>query len=1080
MNAVTHLLPRGALCLVLAAAVASAQDRELQLAPGATEEVEHRAASRGTLSAWAECDTLDLELHATRSNGWTASDDDTGGGNRPWLVLAIDAGEVVRIRVAAKDHAASAEGTVRLFLRELRDTDAAREAEANANALLSEALALDAAGDRRTAVTRIAKAIEVCCSTPTALESASLQRTLKTLGRRAVDWLDIPSYLRASLARREALRGVCPPTSEDWSEAQMAVCQALTYGASPELASADCDLALELAERFYAPEHVNLAITRMAVAQARGRARELERAEELMIVALADAERSPRTDVATLAQMRSSLGALKMEKGELAESLDLHRSAVEALQRTRLEDDDLLLAAKNNLAATLSALGEHPRALEIHENRARILGTRLDDAHPELLVAQFNCAVVRLHMGDWAAAAERLEEIAAAHTRAGSYEGTQGDLVDVALAEAWTRTHRAERAFELVRQRERYRATQGRRDAVLSWRLAGAAAHALIALDRHQEALVEAERALPLAERAFPPENPDLAETRQLVASLRLHGGDRRGARELAERAALDAQAYFARCSTLLNMREAENAQRHWSRLVADGVVLLDSTAADEARSDNDERVFALCESARAVGVALLRQWRERSHADGEVDARLDRLRDEARRSASEVARLGAAADRTPEFDAALERRRRTEEELRVALARELGVHGLGERPDTRSLARALAPDEALVAYWRVDTRPLASIAVAPRTPMLIAFVVRGDGSLRRFALGELAPIASAVERWRGAIESGEGEPEAGAALRTLVVDPLSTALEGVRSARVALDDTLHLAPLEALPLEDGARLGDRLRVRSAPGELLSRPSNARSPSEPRLVALGGVDYDASAESASPASSASRLRAEGPRLEFEPLWETQDEIDGVARLFRERAQARSSDDSECVLLSEGDATKSALLREAARATHLHIATHGFYAASRDAGAERQLALARRAPLSLCGLALAGANDSEAGPLEGLVTADELAMLDLSRCELVVVSACESNVGMRDAGQGVASFQKALHAAGARYVATSLWRVGDAATRELMLEFYTALWLEGQAPEDALWRAKSKLRSRRAPVRDWAAWVLSSS
>ena len=61
----------------------------------------------------------------------------------------------------------------------------------------------------------------------------------------------------------------------------------------------------------------------------------------------------------------------------------------------------------------------------------------------------------------------------------------------------------------------------------------------------------------------------------------------------------------------------------------------------------------------------------------------------------------------------------------------------------------------------------------------------------------------------------------------------------------------------------------------------------------------------------------------------------------------------------------------------------------------------------------------------------------------SRC----LSACDTNVGERRAGQGVASLQKALQMAGARSVITSLWKVPDEATKELMLDFYRRLWVE---------------------------------
>ena len=38
-------------------------------------------------------------------------------------------------------------------------------------------------------------------------------------------------------------------------------------------------------------------------------------------------------------------------------------------------------------------------------------------------------------------------------------------------------------------------------------------------------------------------------------------------------------------------------------------------------------------------------------------------------------------------------------------------------------------------------------------------------------------------------------------------------------------------------------------------------------------------------------------------------------------------------------------------------------------------------------------------------------------MDLGSCELAVLSACETNVGYRRAGEGIHSLQAALHAAG---------------------------------------------------------------
>jgi CHAT domain-containing protein len=203
------------------------------------------------------------------------------------------------------------------------------------------------------------------------------------------------------------------------------------------------------------------------------------------------------------------------------------------------------------------------------------------------------------------------------------------------------------------------------------------------------------------------------------------------------------------------------------------------------------------------------------------------------------------------------------------------------------------------------------------------------------------------------------------------------------------------------------------------------------------------------------------------------------------------------------LLEGQRATRENLLQFAPGARFLHVATHGWFAPDSMASWEDPEPLDARAglgrrtsgqertrgmnPMLLCGLALAGANlpAQGTGEVPGLVTAQELSTLDLADCELAVLSACDTNVGVRRAGQGVASLQKALQMAGARSVITSLWKVPDEATQELMLDFYRRLWVEKKPKGQALWEAKLKLRNAKdaegRPIystRDWAAWVLT--
>ena len=75
-----------------------------------------------------------------------------------------------------------------------------------------------------------------------------------------------------------------------------------------------------------------------------------------------------------------------------------------------------------------------------------------------------------------------------------------------------------------------------------------------------------------------------------------------------------------------------------------------------------------------------------------------------------------------------------------------------------------------------------------------------------------------------------------------------------------------------------------------------------------------------------------------------------------------------------------------------------------------------------------------------------VTAEDVEGLDLrTGCEVAVLSACQTGLGDLKHSQGVLGLQRSFHAAGVRTTLTSLWSVNDAATLDLMEEFYSRLW-----------------------------------
>ena len=225
----------------------------------------------------------------------------------------------------------------------------------------------------------------------------------------------------------------------------------------------------------------------------------------------------------------------------------------------------------------------------------------------------------------------------------------------------------------------------------------------------------------------------------------------------------------------------------------------------------------------------------------------------------------------------------------------------------------------------------------------------------------------------------------------------------------------------------------------------------------------------------------------GGGRDFAPLPGTGQEIDVVASLFTAASEARS------VVLRGAAATPARVVGAVAGANFVHIATHGWFAGSRSLPdvAQRWMNLEARgksvsvdsmAPGAAGGIALSGANTPG---VDGVLSTDELALLDLGHCELAVLSACETGLGTISAGDGLLGLRRSLRLAGARRSLTSIWRVDDAATLRCMQSFYKELWLEHRQPAAAVRAAQlAMLRAARADtgqalVGTWGAFVLES-
>lgn len=167
---------------------------------------------------------------------------------------------------------------------------------------------------------------------------------------------------------------------------------------------------------------------------------------------------------------------------------------------------------------------------------------------------------------------------------------------------------------------------------------------------------------------------------------------------------------------------------------------------------------------------------------------------------------------------------------------------------------------------------------------------------------------------------------------------------------------------------------------------------------------------------------------------------------------------------------------------------LHIGTHGFYLPPRknekagglqlgDSESQNRIDYSMsRTGLLLAGSQLAWSGQSvPEGVEDGILTAKEIAGLDLRTVDCAVLSACETGNG-DITGDGVAGLQRGFKQAGVKTLMMSLWPVNDSATELLMTEFYRR-WKNGNSKREALRQAQHVVRESYEDPSNWAAFIL---
>lgn len=791
----------------------------------------------------------------------------------------------------------------------------------------------------------------------------------------------------------------------------------------------------------------------------------------------------------------------------------------------------------DTLAELYTIQGNYDEAQLLHERAFEIRKKTFGPGHPVTAESLSKLALLLLYQGNYAEGQRLCEQALKIDEEALGpvHPGTARDLNNLALffgalgddAKAIPRFERALKIYENKLGLEHPQI------AVILVNLA----ERFHDLGAYEKARSLKERALRIREMNFDPGHPAVAESLGILAESHIDLGEFRKACELTQRAVATGDVHLQRL--LWSLPEHDRllyaSQKRW---ILEILLSLGGLVSSQEMKKNAYE--ALLHWKGRVSRSLL-AGRERlaQRFTPRAEESLSRLKDiQAQLS---LALFGQDHRNDQDREARLNLLRTKRRQVEEQLVREIGQ--VDERPlvELEDLKEALPPSSVIVDFyihrWYAPAKTEGGKTVEKggwSEPHLSAWVLsKGKEQLAHLDLGEAEPIRKVMADYlkilvaqggtrgppRPLLNTRSPGKKAAQALRALLWDPLARHLKDVETIFLSPDSFLGTCPFEVLELEDGTYLIEHhdfvylQDMSSLPG--LTRLERQETMGDGSitgsdLFVMGGVDYATREGLARPEKGATettqapvrRFRLtdrDEVRRSFADGWDllegTIEESKAIASLHADVFPSQG----ERFFLQGASATEERIKAEISHYRFVHLATHGFFQPeclpsiwekqkNENEPSKRMLMEAKRVtgmlPGYLSGLVCAGASQPAGDDREdGFLTAEELTWLDLSRVDLVVLSACETGLGSPRGGEGMIGLRRSFRQAGVRTVISALWSVNDAATSELMQGFYTRLWKRGEGKLEALRGArldmlkKNRLEHGEGLPATWGAFVL---
>ena len=865
--------------------------------------------------------------------------------------------------------------------------------------------------------------------------------------------------------------------------------------------------AVEVAERTLRPDHPTVALSLRYLAATLAALGDLRQSLALKERALTLAERNFGATHHVTGEYLHALGFAEFDNGDYAKARRHLQQALSIYEARYGMWHEYVASALTVLALTDTGLGDYTNARR-DQARAVAINARVGGAnHPFVATALTELATVYRAQGLPNQAIPLLERALTIREKALGPNHTDVARTLADLSAMLTQAGRPARAQQLasraLRICDRLDTSDEPECATVS------ALYAEIQQRRGDYAAAKEhyERAFQTRLKVFGISHPLTAEAEEGLAVTFAGLGEGASAIESALEAEAAARQHLR--LTLRNLPERQSLTYAATR--PKGLDLAMSLSGTDAQAT--ARVFDAVVRGRALVLdEMAARNQTRSNTSGDLAPLWAALTSARQRLANLVVR-GPSDQRLEQYLKLVDDARREKERAETALAdrsatfrNELSREEIG----VDAVRRALPLGSALVAFVRYDRTIVADTRTASGTPgkrlrmvpSYMAFVAHSERpDVSMVPLGAAASLDPLVARWHaettGIIQASSSTSAessyriAGAELRRRVWDPVAAHVKDAINVFVVPDGSLNVVTLAALPTGRTTYLIDNgpvIHYLSAERDLVT--SSAHSTPGRGLLALGGAAFDDPTVFGAgravpkagivPTSAASGTRGacgDLQSLRFGPLEATSREVQDVASLWT---------GSPVELLENRAANERVFKQSAPGRRVLHLATHGFFLGSdcatapvgtrgvgglSTASTKRSNAGMLENPLLLSGLALAGANRrATAGPKDedGILTAEEVASLNLEGVEWAVLSACDTGLGVVKAGEGVFGLRRAFQVAGVHTVIMSLWQVEDESARTWMRALYEGRLKKNLNTAQAVQQASLRvLRDRRA-------------